>query len=110
MLFSGKSTADEQSARLADFERIGAQLWPFVKFFGLCGGDPRAIEAVADLGRLLGYVDSEAMAGDISRAAFNQGVDAAAQFLASHRLVGRRFSREGTAKVVEEMEQLKNGK
>lgn len=54
-----QSTGTEGSASAADipelieFRRVGRELWPFVKVFGLCGAHPKAIQAVADLAKLL---------------------------------------------------------
>lgn len=40
--------------QLEQWRDVGNRLWPFVRFFALCGGDIRAIEAVSDLAGLLG--------------------------------------------------------
>jgi hypothetical protein len=48
----------EQANRLKDFERVSELLWPAVRFFGLCGADPRYVAAVAELGVLLGKAKS----------------------------------------------------
>lgn len=40
--------------RLAEFEEVGRQIWPYVRYFALCGACTDAIDAVVRLGRLLG--------------------------------------------------------
>lgn len=52
---------EQSESRRSDIERwqeCGRKLWPFVRYFGLFGGDAEAIEAVAELADLLG-VDSD---------------------------------------------------
>lgn len=40
--------------RLEQFEQAAATLFPYVRYFGLCGADLAAVEAVARLAELLG--------------------------------------------------------
>lgn len=44
---------DEQQ-ELAAWRQVGAQLWPFVRPWGLCGAHPNAIVALENLAQLLG--------------------------------------------------------
>lgn len=71
----------ELAARLADFESVGRRLWPFVRYFGLMGGDASAIEAVADLGRLLGFAGQPADIDTITRRAKVQAFEELACWL-----------------------------
>ncbi len=58
---TGQPTATDPLARWRD---VGRRLWPFVRYFGLCGADPAATEAVRDLGELLGI---DGPAGPLAR-------------------------------------------
>lgn len=66
----------------------GRALWPFVRFFGLCGADPQAMEAVAELADLLGESVRNAAATD----SYNVGVSDGRQRLATDLL--RRIDEE----------------
>jgi hypothetical protein len=44
----------DEGQELDRWRALGARLWPFVRYFGLCGGCPESIEAVGDLATLLG--------------------------------------------------------
>ena len=44
--------------RLAQFEEVAEQLWPFVRYFILAGAHPDAIAAVVRLGQLLGHTEA----------------------------------------------------
>ena len=46
---------EDIAKELARWRSVGRELWPFVRFFGLFGGDQKAIAAAAELGRLLGH-------------------------------------------------------
>lgn len=57
-LDSGHGTTDQPLSpadELACWRDVGARLWPFVRYFGLCGGCPESLEVVADLAQLLGH-------------------------------------------------------
>ena len=47
-----------EAARLAEFESVSRQLWPYVRFFIIGGAHPDAIDAVMKLGRLLGHTEA----------------------------------------------------
>ena len=47
-----------EAARLAEFDRVCRQLWPYVRFFIIGGAHPDAIDAVMKLGRLLGHTEA----------------------------------------------------
>lgn len=46
--------------RLARFEAVGERLWPYVRYFCLCGACLDAQEAVAELAALLGKSEQTA--------------------------------------------------
>jgi hypothetical protein len=63
--------------RIAAFEGVGRRLWPFVRFFGLSGACPEAIEAMNDLGQLIGVETTQHVdAGDLEKEAYNRAIDA----------------------------------
>lgn len=43
-----------QPTELDKWRDVGERLWPFVRYFGLCGGCPASIQAMVDLAELLG--------------------------------------------------------
>lgn len=59
----------ERTERAEESERrwlaCGERLWPYVRYFGLFGGDVEAIEAAAELAKLLGKA-SGGQSGDSS--------------------------------------------
>lgn len=69
------------SQRLAEFESVCRRLWPFVRYFGLFGGDSAAIEAAADLGRLLGFAGQPADIDTLTRRAKVQAFEELACWL-----------------------------
>lgn len=56
--------------QLAAWDRVGRQLWPYVRYFGLFGGELAAQEAVAELAGLLGLdsaVGASLRAAEVAR-------------------------------------------
>lgn len=42
--------------RLARLEKACEQIWPAIRFFGLCGADPRYVAAMIEIGELIGEI------------------------------------------------------
>ncbi len=78
-----QETTIDAASRLAEFESVCADLWPFVRYFALAGAHPDAITAVVRLGRLLGHTDaSKATQMEIADNVRRQTVDEIADRLA----------------------------
>jgi hypothetical protein len=45
---------DKENTELEKWRSCGRRLWPYIRYFGLFGADLPAIEAAADMARLLG--------------------------------------------------------
>jgi len=92
---------------------VGQRLWPYVRFFGLCGADPEAIKAVADLAKCLGFVERgdgngsaaanpAAISEAIAKAERRKAVECA-NWLRNHRFNGPRVQRSVMEKLAMEM-------
>lgn len=46
-------------SKLAAYEMLCSRLWPYIRFWGLCGAAPEAIGLMVELGRLIGEVQDE---------------------------------------------------
>jgi hypothetical protein len=98
----------QQQQRLRDLESVCQRLWPFVRHFGLCGADPRAVEAVADMARLLGHGEqSLALAENSAAQARLLAINECIQWLEAHRFMGRKILRADAATLIQEMRQLR---
>jgi len=99
-------------------ESAARRLWPYVRYFGLCGADPEATQAVVDMGKALGEIKAS---GDlpltgVSLVAASTVIEAAektgervavdcAKWLENHRFCGRKVKRSDWAVLVEEFRQ-----
>lgn len=72
--------ADRMALLLFDASR---RIWPFVRYWGLCGADPEAVRAMLDLGRALGEIKEGDGPGAVSGQAFD---DAAGEAASEERL------------------------
>ena len=63
---SGRPAATDELAR---WRAVGRRLWPYVRYFGLCGADLEAVESVAELATLLGL---NGPAGPLAQEAIEQ--------------------------------------
>lgn len=93
------------AVRLSEFESVGRRLWPFVRYFGLFGGDSHAIEAAADLGRLLGHSGQPADIDTITRRAKVQAFEELACWL-EHSPWLRRMAPDARKPFVEAVREL----
>lgn len=75
---------DMSRQKLTQWEAVGEQLWPFVRFFPLCGGDLRAIEAVAEMAKLLGKTSECHLERADTSKAVNQTLVAVADHFETH--------------------------
>lgn len=50
----GINGKDDQTVELARWRDTGDRLWPFVRYWGLCGASPEALDAMKTLADLLG--------------------------------------------------------
>jgi hypothetical protein len=81
-----------QFTELAKWQNLGERLWPFVRFWGLCGACPEAIEAMKDLADLIGeQAVNQSAAEDMAVNAVNDIVSQA------ERRIMERFSEEKLA-------------
>lgn len=79
---------------MARWRAVGRRLWPYVRYFGLCGADLEAVESVAELATLLGLTGP---AGPLAQEAIEQTRQQAiedALAAVRERLRGRILSRE----------------
>lgn len=81
------TTTSAADSRLAEFEAVGNRLWPFVRHFAMAGACTDAVDAVVELGRLLGKdADCEAEA-DWAEEIRDMTVDYVANWLESSPFV-----------------------
>lgn len=50
---------DHIENELSRWRKCGERLFPFVRYFGLCGANVEAVEAVVEMSRLLGHKTEE---------------------------------------------------
>lgn len=72
------------SQRLEQWRDVGERLWPFVRFFALCGGDIRAIDAVSDLATLLGKTPETHLERADTSVAVKQTIETVAEHFEKH--------------------------
>jgi hypothetical protein len=85
------TTTSAIESRLAEFEAVGNRLWPFVRYFAMAGACTDAVDAVVELGRLLGKdADGEAEA-DRAEEVRDMTIDHVANWLESSPFVRARI-------------------
>jgi len=78
--------------RLERANSILERLWPYVKWFGLCGADPAAMEVVAELADYLGYSESSPQrAAEIASQVSAKTLKIVANYIDKHPMASRRM-------------------
>lgn len=54
-----ESLNSENLKAIALMRRACAAVWPFVRYFGVCGASPQAVEAALEIGRIAGKIDGQ---------------------------------------------------
>lgn len=92
--------------QLAKWQNVGERIWPFVRFWGLCGASPEALDVMKDLAELLG---EEVIAQPIAEEMVS---DAASQLTSQlvnkiiRRMEDDNLSRRVGPRVVEDLRQM----
>jgi hypothetical protein len=100
---------DEQD----ELQSLCRRLWRYVRYFGLCGADPEAVEAVVRMGELLGMVAGPSPTVTLetvdaaAHLARREALDQAKSWLENHRFMGRQILKQHAAALVEEFKGLK---
>jgi len=95
----------DRDDELQAWRDVGQRLWPYVRYFGLCGADTEATQAVADLALCLGLDEGREIAKSAQQAAQAPGGVAkqCAQWLMDHRFYGRKVRKSDMERLAREM-------
>jgi len=94
--------------QLVDIKDAATRLWPYVRYFGLCGADPKAVRAALDLGRCLGVEEmASAAVAETATHVRSTTIDEVAHWLSEHRFTGRKIRRSDMKRLTKELLQSK---
>ena len=97
------------AAELDEFKAVCRQLWPYVRFFGLCGADPVAVQAVMRMGHLIGegpVTAAQAEMDSVYELGRTAGLAQAAELVRTQHY-GKGMLKKTTETILHEIDQLK---
>ena len=99
-----------EASEVAKLETAVRQLWPAIRFFGVCGAAPQYVEAAISIGKLIGEIkegeltNTSELVQQSASTARHQTIDGVLQFIAESPNVRGLTGRSGQEKLKEAIE------